>query len=98
MPIGVTSVELTFAPPPTGNGIRLVTNRGTFEITESTIPPNVFNKPIATVEAWANDWLATNLPPPPYTALHIFSLSPFRVTMYAGDDPPSATWWQGSEI
>lgn len=94
MPIGVSSAELTFAPPPTGNGIRVVTTKGTFEITESTIPPNVMNKPIETVEAWCNDWLNTNVQHPPYIAVHIFSLSPFNVQLYTGDVPPVGNWWE----
>jgi hypothetical protein len=93
MPIGVSSAELTYAPPPTGNGIRVVTNKGTFEVTEGTIPQNVFNKPIPTIEAWANQWLADNLIAPPYVVIHIFSLSPFNVQLYTGDVPPDANWW-----
>ena len=93
MPIGIRSVELTYAPAPTGNGIRIIMDRGTFEITESTIPPNVINKPIATVEDWCNTWLSTNVVPPPYLAVHIFSLSPFAITIYTGDAPPPPNWW-----
>lgn len=93
MPIGVQSAELTFAPQPTGNGIRVVTTKGTYEITESQIPNNMKNK-IDDAEAWANNWLDQNMTHPPYIAVHVFTLVPFNVQLYTGDTPPVGNWWE----
>ena len=90
MPIGVTSVEQTFSPG--NNGIRIVSAKGTFEFTEADIPANVRNKPIATIEAWANTFLAQTQPDY-FAVVHIFSLSPLAITVYTGDTAPPANWW-----
>lgn len=90
MPIGVTSVEQIFSPG--DNGVRIVSQKGTFEVFQSQIPSNVINKPIATIEAWINNFLAQTQPDF-FAVVHIFTVSPFSFTIYAGETAPSGSWW-----
>lgn len=90
MPVGISKIELLSD----GSGLRITTTqRGVIEINESDIPANVINRPPDEIEAWVNTRLSTLLPPPPHTAIHIFSRSPLRLTIYTGNTPPQGSWW-----
>lgn len=76
--------------------IRLVTHtsKGTVEFLHSSIPANVLNKPIATVESWVNTWLASNVVD--FQAkVHIVSLTPFVINIICVNAglPIPANWW-----
>ncbi len=80
--------------------ITLVTEKGTKTLTRADIPANVLNKPIATVETFANTWLATN-EPDLLMAIHIFALNPVLIwTSYGtslGMSIP-AQWFAGVRV
>lgn len=76
--------------------IRLVThtNKGTVELLYSSIPANVINQPVATVESWVNTWLASNVVNM-QVRVHIFSLAPLSLTTICVNmgEPIFASWW-----
>ena len=60
------------------NGFRIETTRGgTHTFTRADIPANVLSRPIADVEAFANDWLETRFTPlGMFAAIKIRSVTP----------------------
>lgn len=77
------------------DGFEIVTTaQGIKTLTRDMIPANVLSQPVATVEAWVNAWLASNLTGM-IALVHIEQLSPtLIVDVICSNTQPSANWWQ----
>lgn len=67
----------------TADGFRVTRSNGTvLELTSADIPPQIKNKTIPEIQAWINDWLASNN----YIAVcRINSLNPLDIYLRIGN-------------
>lgn len=77
------------------DSVTVVTKRGTRTLTRADIPANVINKPLATIEAFANTWLTNNLPDF-QAVVHIAAVNPQLDWLVLTADPGMTiqpNWW-----
>lgn len=77
------------------DSVTITTHKGTRTLTRADIPANVINKPIATIEGFVRQWLATNIPECQMD-VHITSVTPTLLWTFVAADPNITippNWW-----